>query len=274
MHRVTHFISLRRFPPWRLFVAQLLSFCLGTYAAAQAPVVLHTVAESGAEPKWIADAGGICPDILHALEIRMPDLKIVVGDTAMPQIRAIESLAKGRVDLLCGLGRRSDDAARYRVIETVLWEDRVVVVVRADDPISINSLADLRAASQSSIVLVNHGAKSIPMLDQAGVMNLDTVAPSTEVNLRKLQAKHGRIMFTGVTALAWDVQRLDMAGRFRAMPLVDVPSSQHYMLVGKHVPRDVADRLEAELRHLQADGTLAAISGRWQHMLTRSKPEK
>ncbi|HEX7646042.1 MAG TPA: ABC transporter substrate-binding protein, partial [Noviherbaspirillum sp.] len=133
---------------------------------------LRTAAQIASDPKFVAvqergtpAVGGICVDILRALEKTDPEMKFTGDQNWQPLVRMEAGMASGDIDVICGLLRTKAREARYTYIEPPLFPVTYHLVVRADDDVQINSWDDVRALGVHGVVLVNNGFGIIDRLE-------------------------------------------------------------------------------------------------------------
>jgi len=229
---------------------------------------LRIAAQAGADPKFVADpatgaVGGICVDILRAIERIDPDLHFSGEQNWLPLTRMYSAMEHGMLDALCGLSHLPDRDKKYRFVGPPLFSVRYHLVARADDPVVINGWDDVRKLGRDGVVLANRGFGGVALLENAGVRWLDASAASPELNVQKLLAHRGRFFFHRNPGLQTLLDRSGQAPKLRILPNVMVLSPL-YFVVSKHVAVDVADRLGLALQALDKSGELAAIARKWE----------
>ena len=253
-------ISLRRIG----VLAPALLFC----AAAMAATEVRTAAQSGTEPKFQVDPrsgtiGGICIDIMRAIERVDSSLKFSGQQTWQPLTRIYSAMDHGTQDASCGLSHSPERDKKYVFVGPTLFTIRYHLIARLDDPVSVASWDDVRKLAPDGVVLANRGFAGVSVLENAGVRQIDASAASPQLNLQKLLARRGRLFFHRGPGLQAALNRTGLAAKVRILP-AEMASSQLYFVVGKHVGADVTERLRGALQALEKSGELERIARGWE----------
>ncbi|WP_171014157.1 ABC transporter substrate-binding protein [Chitinivorax sp. B] len=222
-------------------------------------------AQLESEPKYVATGntiGGICVDIMRAVEQSDPSLRFV-GDQRWLSLGRIEAgVYSGSLDAACGMVKNATRVNRFQFPSLPIYQVRYHLVVRSHDPIEIHSWEDVRALGQQGIVLVNLGSGPIGRLEAIGGLLLDTAGNTTDTNLRKLEAGRGRFFYYRSPGLKSALA--PYSGKFRILPTV-MDATPFYFFFGKHVAPEVVHRFSNALGQLEQSGVLTQIVDRWDN---------
>ncbi|WP_173012678.1 transporter substrate-binding domain-containing protein [Niveispirillum sp. SYP-B3756] len=170
--------------------------------------------------------------------------------------RAMVGLEQGRCDILFGLVP-SEQRFRDFLMVGPFRDGEIAFAVRADNPITFQTLDDLAGLTVGTTLRNHYGAA----FDNATHFTRDP-ARTDQLSLLKLVAGRVDLVVGDRLALAWKAKQEGISDkiRFLATPLSVSP---HYIAL----PRDrgeKAQRLEAARQSMVADGSLDAIIQRWR----------
>lgn len=258
--------SHHRFNSLRRFGALALALLLCSAGAAAAE--LRTAAQVGTEPKFQTDphtgvVGGICIDIMSAVERVDPSLRFVGGQRWQPLPRIYFALDHEMMDIACGLSHSAERDHKYQFVGPALFTLRYFLVARKDDPVEISNWDDVRKLGADGVILANRGFAGVTMLENAGMRLVDASAASPQLNVQKLVAHRGRLFFHRNPGLQALLDRTGYGDKVRILP-TEMVRSQLYFVAGKHVAADAVERLRAALQTLEKNGELEAIARKWE----------
>lgn len=234
-------------------------------AVAGAVVELRVAAQEETAPKYVSDggaAGGLCVDLLRALERAAPELRFVGGERWMPMIRVLSELFAGKQDAGCGLARTAERDKHLIFLEPALLTINFVLVARATDPVDINGWDDVRKLGMSGIVLGNRGLFASGLLASTSGIHYDTGSSTSSQNLHKLLLGRGRFMILRAQGVNEVLRQAGVADRVRVLPAM-MGSTKLYFTLGKHVDDQTTERVRQVLAQLHATGELERIRRRW-----------
>jgi ABC-type amino acid transport substrate-binding protein len=235
-------------------------------AAAEAPVQLRTAAQEGSEPKFIADGteriGGLCIDLMRAVEQVDPGLRFVGDQQWKPLIRVNAELANGTEDVACALQRTPLREQLFNFIGPPLYTIDYHFLVRSDDNVTINHWDDLRKLGPETVVLVNRGYAAGEILAAMGAFKVDASSPRAELNLHKLIIGRGRLYFHRGPGLHKLLERTGTAGQVKILPQV-MYSAKLYFATSKQLDRKIIERLATALYALEKKGELERLMRKW-----------
>ncbi|WP_158590479.1 substrate-binding periplasmic protein [Noviherbaspirillum cavernae] len=241
----------------------------GAAQPASAVTQLRTAAQEGTDPKYIAAAPGgsaitgLCIDILRAIERVEPDVKFVGDQNWMPLARIEAELAAGAQDAAPCLVKNPERDARLVFIEPPLYQISFVLAARANDPIQVSGWPDVRNLGPDGVVLVMKSSGAINRVNKDGTGILfDAEAKTPELNLRKLAAGRGRFFYHRTPGLKREISRAGLDGKIRILaPAMEVTPA--YLVLGRHVSKEVTDKVRRAVSQLHASGELARIFQKW-----------
>lgn len=245
----------------------LTACALGTAlcCAAQEIAVLRTVAQSGNLPKFNAgDARnpGFCVEMLRAIEATESALRFEGLDQAVPLKRIEVLLENGRVDVFCGLARTPAREARIGFLPHIVYVTRHKLAVRADDPLRIDKLEDLRRLPPDEPVMVNRSSAYEQILLNVGHIPLDASLSDPATSLRKLVNHRGRAYYFSDMELNYYIKLEQLQDKIRLLP--QVFHEDRPLFAYRHdLPATEVELLRGALDRLQADGSLHRIAARY-----------
>lgn len=215
-------------------------------------------------PKFIrtGDAwGGICVDLMRAIEFVDAQLHFMPLGSPMPLSRIESQLELGSVDVSCALARTPKRSERFDIIDIPLYFTFGRLAARSDDPVMVSSFDDLRRLGGTGGVLVVEGSIHRDVLS-AQEVRFNATPQRASDGLRKLLDGSGRLFFHNDFALWERIRRDGLEQRVRILPVrFDIPGvdSGRYFMVSKKAAPELRQRLQAALTILQNSGELARI---------------
>lgn len=229
------------------------------------PAAIRVAAQIDSEPKFVAQGAavaGSCIDIFRAIERVDPGLRFV-GDQQWMPLKRIEAMIVGRkLDAACGLVRSDERIAAYKIPDTPLFSVNYHMLVRADDTVIAKNFDDVRKLNEDGVVLVNAGSGAIAALKKAGNLKIDSTANTTAQNIDKLLAGRGRFFYYRIPGLASEIRRGRHEQKVRMLPSV-FDTQVFYMVLGRHVGKELEDRIALALGRLNEHGEMKQIAEKW-----------
>jgi polar amino acid transport system substrate-binding protein len=246
---------------------------VATLCCALAPacaIDVRTGAQEAASPKFVAitidgkpAVGGLCVDIMRAIERVEPDLHFVGDQQWLPFSRLESGLAHGQFDLACGLIRTPEREALHTFIDTPLFPVHYLLVVRADDEVQVRDWADVRKLGEHGVVLTMHGyAGVLAHMKRVGGLRIDTGGRDTKVNLEKLLAGRGRFFVHRSPGIYGEVARSGLQDKVKILPTVMYAESFH-MMVARTMAPETRGKIDRALARLADSGELASLARLW-----------
>ncbi len=250
-----------------------LLFALTAALALAAPcraIDIRTVAQEGAFPKFVAldvhgkpQIGGLCIDIMRAIERLDPELHFVGDQHWIPLIRIEVGMTAGKLDAACGLIRTSARKEKFDFIDTPLFPVNYLLVVRANDDVQVKDWTDVRKLGEHGVILTIHGFVGIlSHLRDVGGLRIDMGGRDTKVNLEKLLAGRGRFFVHRSPGVVAEIANSGLRDKVKILPTV-MYSETFYMMVARSMAPTVKDKINKALVQLAANGELAKLSKKW-----------
>ena len=248
----------------------LLSCCfaalyLATAQAAAQSLVLHTAAQEHALAKYDpanVQAPGLSFEIARAIEKIDPGLSFSGFDTAMPLPRILALMKAGQLDIVIGIFHRPERESMVGYLDQPLYQVNHCVAVRADDPIDLSGMDDLRKLAQDNIVMTMQGTAFETYLRGAGLQNIDVGTNDLKILLKKLTSGRGRFVYESDLNLKEAIRKFHLQDKVRILP-VSFRNEAQFAAVRKDLDRAAAARLEADLEQLAKNGELKRIFARY-----------
>jgi len=243
----------------------LLLLLGGAGQAATAGWVLRTAAQEGSAPKYLtgsnpAGVGGLCPEILRAIEGVDPEIHFEIDPKPTPLRRIEKSLQEGRLDVLCAL---LDTPRRHQIahrLSTPVYAVRERLVALRSEALSSQGFDDL--ARTGALVATQAGASYADKLRQHGVAvdETDTVAA-----LRNIVRHRVRYYYGNELTCVYYIKAGRMSAELGLVPGVMGETPSHFW-AARHLEPALVKRLDAALIKLKRNGTLERIYNRYAEM--------
>lgn len=260
-----------QFSPLRVLQAVLILLFLAIRLPALAVSAIHTAAQEASEPKYIAVVnpqgkaaiGGMCVDIMRAIEKADPELQFVGDQVWQPRARIDAGLKAGNIDVICGVQRIARNTSQYQFAATPLFAVNYLLAVRADDPIAIEDWDDIRKLGNEGIILALRGFGIVDILTQMGGLKIDDTATSSISNLKKLLAGRGRFYCHRSPGIGLAIRQAGLEDKIRLLnkPLL---TEKFYMGMAKTMSPELVRKIAASLVLLEKNGELKRIFERYQ----------
>jgi ABC-type amino acid transport substrate-binding protein len=241
---------------------------LGTLLSLAAPaqeLTLRTVQQANSTVKYDPEGSplrpGLCLEILRAVERQDPGLRFTGLDQAVPLKRVERLLAEGLVDAFFCLLKSSEREKQWRYAAVPLYTVRHVVVQRADDPRSPESLAELAAWSKRKPVLVMRGTALARRLLAAKV-TIAEVGSEREA-LQMLTLGRADAIYGQDINLQRHVNESKLGDKVKFGRTVFQEEPQ-WLALRADLPAAHEERLTQALRKLEKDGTLRQLAEKYR----------
>lgn len=248
---------------WLILLAASLLF-FSRPASAQS--LIRTAAQEASAPKFIAivqdgkpAVGGICIDIMRAIEAVEPGIKFVGDQNWLPLVR----ITSGPMDAICGMLHTKERALLYDYIDTPIFSVSYLLAVRADDDIQVSSWDDIRKLGKDGIILSMHNHAINDRLKDQGGLLVDSSAVSSKSNLNKLLARRGRFYCHRSPGILAEIRQAALEGQIKLLPKVML-KDEFYMLLSKTLAPEDARKVKAAIALLELQGTLAKLFEKYQ----------
>ena len=236
---------------------------------ASAVTELRTAAQQASEPKFVtvvdngrAVVGGLCVDIMRAIESTDPGLKFTGDQVWQPLVRMEAGMGNGDLDVVCGLLRTGAREARYTYLDTALFSVTYYLIARADDEVQIQSWDDVRNLGDHGIVLVINGFGILGKLETVPGLKIDAGAYTSKGNFDKLLAGRGRFYYHRSPGINAEIRNAGVEEKVRILPTA-MHREKFYMVGSRKLPADTLNRLGKAIAQLERNGELAKLFKQW-----------
>lgn len=226
-------------------------------ASALAPPRYQVVTQDGRK-----SIGGLCVDIMRAIEKVDPEIRFIGDQNTMPQSRLLSLLKVGEVDIAFCYNKNSEREKTFRIIEPALYEIHYKVAVRSNDEVDIRSFNDIRRLGDHGTILVNFGSSSVLFLQSIGGLQIDSSGVTQEINLRKLVNGRGRFYYRHELGMLAELKSSNFAREIRLLPMV-LDSEEQYVMFSRSADPLAVERVKKALGKLKASGELDRLRGRY-----------
>ena len=244
----------------RRFLAVLAAFACSLPATAQG-IVVRTAAQDNNTLKYDFQhppKPGICVEVMRAMEALVPGLSFDGLDKPRSLARIENELAEGQIDVFCALIKTPARSARFQFIDVPVYTVRHKIAVRADDPVDIRSLDEIRKLGANGVIIVSRGTAHEDLLRAQTGLLLDASTRDTNVNLRKLLHQRGRFFYHTENALRHYIEAEGLDGKIRLLPTV-FKEEGLYFAASRMLHPATAAQLKSALARLAERGQLQKI---------------
>ena len=192
-------------------------------AHSEQPLGLSTVSQINSPWKYDLDhpeRPGFCLEILQAIERLDPNLTFKGLDRETSLRRVEMLLVENQIDVFCGLLKSTSREQRFRFIGPPIFPLQQRIAVRADDPVDVRSLDDIRRLDPDGVILVARGTKYNEWLRTLPGLRIDDSSGESAVNLRKLPAGRGRFCYHSDFTLRDAIAAEGLDAKVRLLPTV------------------------------------------------------
>jgi ABC-type amino acid transport substrate-binding protein len=258
-----------------IFVGRRIAAMLGTVLAllAMRPAFgvmeIRTAAQDASEPKFmtverngVKSVGGICVDIMRAMERVAPEIRFV-GDQVWQPLKRIEAkVASNELDAACGLLHGAAREGKFVYIDPPLFPVNYYLVVRADDNIQVQNWDDVRKLGGDGVILAMSGFGIINRLNELGGLKIDSGAYDARANLEKLLARRGRFFIHRAPGIYGLIRKTGMQDKVRILP-TPMHVENFHMVVSKSLAPDAVEAMRKAIVTLDRSGELKQILEKW-----------
>ena len=226
-------------------------------ASALAPPRYQVVTQGGSK-----SIGGLCVDIMRAIEKVDSEIRFSGDKNTMPQSRLLSLLKAGALDVAFCYNKNAEREKIFRVIAPALYEIHYKVAVRSNDKVDIRSFDDIRRLGDHGTVLVNFGSASVHFLQSIGGLQIDSSGVTQEINLRKLVNGRGRFYYRHELGMLAELKSSSLARDIRLLPTV-LDSEEQYVMFSRSTDPLAVERVKTALEKLKASGELDRLRARY-----------
>ena len=231
-------------------------------ASGQTPVLKTAFFDSS--PRFIKNAdaswSGFSTELMHLIE-KKSGFIFQHPNNFVPLKRIELDLTSGKIDFILGLSK-TPTREKELVFAEPLYTIDSVIIARADDPIRLTSLDDLKKIASESPVLSYPGNYLTDYAKNQLQLPLDDGAPSVTANLDKLLAGRGRV-FLAASFIAYEITNSSKyKNKLKILPLV-IKKDQQWFCFSKNVPQDQIRKISAAIRTLKKEKEWEAILSKY-----------
>lgn len=238
---------------------------------ASAVTEIRTAAQEATEPKFVilrqdgkTSVGGLCIDIMRAIERVAPDLKFVGDQAWEPLVRVEAGVANNTLDAACGFLRNSLREAKFTYIEPALFPVHYYLAVRKDDEVQVGNWDDVRKLGDQGIILVINGFGMIKRLNDIGGLKVDSGANDSKTNLEKLLAGRGRFYIHRAPGIMHEIGKAGMQDKVKLLPTA-IHSEKFHMVVSRGLPAETVEKMRKAIALLEKNGELKKMLDKWEN---------
>ena len=206
--------------------------------------------------------GGICVDIMQAIENVEPEIQFNGYQEFLPFIRLQKYLENGQLDVFFGFKQTSKRKEKYNFLDIPLYQLNYVVAVRIDDKVKINSFDDIRSLGEKGKIVTVFGTAASRFLHKEGGLLVEDGARSPTTLLKMLIAKRGRFAFYHDLGLQSAIKDGALEKKIKILP-VSFLTYYHYAAFSKNTPVETVDKVRTALEKLKDNGELAKIHSKY-----------
>lgn len=249
-----------------LSAAALLDGAAWAEPRPRSPLVLRTASQVSLPLKFDRQnrsRPGICIEAIQRLEHHDAGLRFHGLERELPLKRIVQELGTDELDIFFSLIPTDDRRRRVDyLVGPPLYVSRHQVAVRADDPVQVQTLDDLRALGPDGLVLTTHGTAYSEFLGQQAGIALYPQALSNDQNLRMLLMGRGRFFYHAGSTLREHIERNGLGAQLRILPAVFKVDEQR-IACSRALPAAARARVVSGLQRLADSGELQRLRERY-----------
>ncbi|MFL6656689.1 MAG: substrate-binding periplasmic protein [Massilia sp.] len=255
------------------YFAGVLGLLLCVAASAQ---TIRVAAQENSAPKFLdtpdgnAQWQGMCPDILRAIEKRNPGLHLSFDARSQPLKRIEAGMEFGAMDANC-LIDNTERRAKFTVLTAPLFSFDYHLIARSEDGIRIDNWDDVRRLGAQGRILVMSGSGAMARLARIEGLQFEEGGKSATANLQKLVLGRGRFFYYRIYEWEKEIKLAKVEGMVKILPLT-METIQFQLMFGRHVAREVVDKVQRTLHEMESDGALTQIREKWHVRLISELP--
>jgi len=253
-------IAISKFDKIGFWVLVLIGFTLPATA-----IEFRTAAQDSA-PKYMTLAnqqiGGLCIEIIQAIEKENPQLSFSGYQTYLPFRRLQKYLEDGRLDVFFGFKQTVARKGKYTFIDPPLYQLNYVAMVRRGDRVVIAETADVNSLGRHGKLLTIHGTAASKYLRSQKGLVVDDSARTPAMLLKMLIAKRGRFAFYHDLGLSYLIADKEIEKQVRILPAV-FSTYYHYAAFSKNTECSHVAKVERALETMKREGILNQIRNKY-----------
>ena len=248
--------------PLRFLLAVALTALSAWHGASYAQTYILKTAAQVSPPKYLSlqngGIGGIAIDLLRAIEQKDPALRFTGDQAFLPFARIQAYLASGELDVFVGLGANEARRSKYHYLPQPIYHSRDGIFVRADDPIEIHALEDIKTDPEHRVI-VAQATIQLKEISTHG-LNIDASAQNSLASLRMLLGGRGRYLYANEIEILPNADTLGVREKLR---LAYVHKSEgRYIATSKTIHPTALKRLQNAVEALEKSGEIKRITER------------
>ena len=206
---------------------------------------------------------GITIDIINMIQ-KKTDYRFTYKNSDSTLLRIKEELVKNRIDVYFGMLK---DGGREKYIDFIepLYNIHYVVVTLAENQEKIESIDDLKKASQKTPVLTVFGSIIEDNLNSNGIKN-EAGGKSIETNLDKLLGKRANYVVYHDIAIHYGINEKKYRGKFKVLKL-NIKEDSLWLVVSFKLDKKIKDELKEIVRNLKKESE-------WKKMMKKYNLEE
>ncbi len=228
---------------------------------------LSTEFMSGSYPRFYVvekdgkeSMAGMCIDIMHALEKKVPEIKFTYKPGLTPFARIKEVLKFSKIDAGFGFARNPAREKIYTYTDTPLYPVRFVIFALKSDKKAhgIKTFEDIKAHGGTMLGL--RGTNAITVFrDKTKHLNIKTeVVPTMVQNIRKVLRGRGAFFtYNDIDAIG-ALKQEGAFDKFFILPVI-TKDTHHWLAFSQKVPKDIVGKANQALKDLNDSGELKRI---------------
>lgn len=232
----------------RIFVVVLL---FAVVLAGFAQTVSVSTDFQDTQPKFIQnDDGsftGLVPELIRIIE-ENTDYRFVHPPNFVPAPRILQNLEAGATQVHVGYAR-TEARMQTLIFTEPLYDISTVLLSRADDPVAITTVEQIRELDQDGVVLSLSGVATNVLLNDLGFI-VDDGARDIAANLAKLAANRGRFFAYHNLGLVYSLEQRPDGDQFKFQP-IRLQTYQHWLAFAQNTPQSVIDGISQAVRDLR-----------------------
>jgi ABC-type amino acid transport substrate-binding protein len=218
-------------------------------------------------PKYVIQDGissGISFEIMKYVE-QKSGYRFIYEESLVPLARVSKNLENGSMDIQFGL-QKTPEREKNLIFGPVLYNVRILGVMRVDDPDTFRSLSEL--VQKQIIVLTPYGTGCASALSAVKGLIVDDGGRSAAANLEKLFNGRGKILIYHNLTINYLLRLPEFEKTFRTVD-IDFESNEgfndvaQYLAYSKNIPDTVRNRINEIIAEAVANGDLARITRKY-----------
>jgi len=206
--------------------------------------------------------GGLCIEIIQAIEKVNPQISFSGYQTYLPFRRLQKYLEDGKLDVFFGLKKTVARKGKYTFIDPPLYQLNYVALVRQGDRVVIAETADVNSLGRHGKLLTINGTAASKYLRSQEGLAVDDSARTPEMLLKMLIAKRGRFAFYHDLGLSYLIANKEIEKQVRILPAA-FSTYYHYAAFSKNTEHGQVAKVKRALETMKRKGILNQIRNKY-----------